>query len=177
MTETSFTIPVVETKRLVLRAHSADDLDHSFALWSHPTTARFIGALTTTRAEAWQRLLRYPGLWAVLGFGYWAVFDKTSGEFIGECGFADFHRDITPSLRGIPELGYAVMPNAHGTGIASEMVSGAQDWIDTAMNCPRCVAIINPENAASIRVAEKSGYTVWQDTEFGGKPVRLFERR
>ena len=126
MTETSFTIPVVETKRLVLRAHSADDLDHSFALWSHPTTARFIGALTTTRAEAWQRLLRYPGLWAVLGFGYWAVFDKTSGEFIGECGFADFHRDITPSLRGIPELGYAVMPNAHGTGIASEMVSGAQ---------------------------------------------------
>ncbi|MAL08824.1 MAG: GNAT family N-acetyltransferase [Maricaulis sp.] len=176
MTEFTFTIPVVETERLILRGHTAEDAGHSFALWSHPTTARFIGPIAASPGDAWLRMLRYPGLWAVLGFGYWAVFEKSSGDFVGECGFADFHRDISPSLRGIPELGYALMPDFHGKGFASEMVRGAQGWIDQARNRPRCAAIIDPANTASIRVAESAGYKRWQDTEFSGKPVRLYER-
>lgn len=177
MTEPRFSIPVVETERLILRAHTADDAPHSHALWADETTRRFIGGAKATPGEAWLRMLRYPGLWAFLGYGYWAVTEQGSGRFVGECGFADFHRDMTPSIRGLPELGYAMIPDTHGKGYATEAVLAAQDWIDRKLNRPRCAAIISPENTASIRVAEKAGYAVLTNTEFGGKPVTLYERR
>lgn len=177
MTEDCIAIPVIETERLVLRAHRAEDAPHSHALWADETTRRYIGGATATPTDAWLRMLRYPGLWAILGYGYWAVVERDGGRFVGECGFADFHREMTPSIRGIPELGYAFVPAVHGRGYAGEAVRAAQGWIDSALGRPRCAAIINPENTASIRVAERAGYTVWQATEFAGKPVILYERR
>ncbi|MEN0652093.1 MULTISPECIES: GNAT family N-acetyltransferase [Hyphobacterium] len=177
MTEDTFSIPVLETERLILRGHRAEDAPHSYALWAHETTQRYIGSMTSSPGDAWLRMLRYPGLWAILGFGFWAVIEKDCGRFVGECGFADFCRAMTPSIRGLPELGYAITPDAHGKGYATEAVLGAQAWIDRARNRPRCVAIINPHNTASIGVAVKAGYTAWQETEFGGKPVTVYERR
>lgn len=177
MTEDTFSIPVVETERLILRGHRAEDAPHSYALWAHETTQRFIGAMTSSPGDAWLRMLRYPGLWAILGFGYWAVTEKDGGRFVGECGFADFCRDITPSIRGLPELGYAIIPDVHGKGYATEAVLGAQAWIDRAWPGKRCVAIINPDNTASIGVAAKAGYTLAQNTKFNGKAVSLYERR
>ena len=41
---------------------------------------------------------------------------------MGEVGFADMKREITPSLEGMPEIGWALMPVAQGKGIASEAV-------------------------------------------------------
>ena len=49
-----------------------------------------IGGKPFTREESWARLLRYGGLWSLLGYGYWAVRDKESGRFAGELGFAGF---------------------------------------------------------------------------------------
>ena len=39
-----------------------------------------------TREEAWARLLRYAGHWALLGYGFWLVEDRTTGSFVGEVG-------------------------------------------------------------------------------------------
>lgn len=176
MTDQTFVIPEVETERLILRGHTADDAPHSYALWAHETTQRFIGAMASSPGDAWLRMLRYPGLWAIMGFGYWAVTEKATGRFVGECGFADFCRDITPSIRTLPELGYAIVPDAHGKGYATEAVLGAQGWMDTARPGAKCVAIIDPENIASIGVAKKAGYSLWEETRFNGKPVSLFSR-
>ena len=53
-------------------------------------------------------LVRFPlfdhGLWSLLGFGYWAIEEKAAGGFVGELGFADFKRDIEPSLGRIAQV-------------------------------------------------------------------------
>ena len=90
--------PALDTARLTLRAHTAADLDDCAALWADPTVVRHIGGRPFTAEETWARVLRYAGLWALVGFGYWVARDRSSGRFVGELGLADFRRAFDPPL-------------------------------------------------------------------------------
>lgn len=169
-------IPTLETGRLRLRAYRADDFDSHAALWADPAVTRFIGAHPITREQAWTRFLRYAGSWQMLGFGFWAVEEKTTGHFLGEAGFHDMKRELTPSLDGTLETGWAFMPEAQGKGIATETVGAVLAWGGAAYPGRRVTCIINPDNAASRRVAEKSGFREFGRTTYHGAPVVLFER-
>ncbi len=169
-------VPVIETARLRLRAHRADDLAACAAMWAEPAVTRYIGGKPATRQETWTKLLRYAGLWSLLGYGYWALEDRATGGFIGELGFADFMRDMEPSLDGRPEIGWALASHAHGNGYASEAVAAAVAWGDGAFGTVRTVCLIGPENVASIRVAEKCGYREFARAEYKGEATILFER-
>src|SRR5690606_12863438 len=96
-------VPVLETPRLRLRAHRAGDHAASNALGSAPGVIEHIGGRVFTAEENWRRLLQYRGLWDLLGYGYWAVEDKAGGDYVGDVGFADFAREVTPSLAGMLE--------------------------------------------------------------------------
>lgn len=168
--------PVIETQRLRLRPHRLEDFEDCFAMWSDPLVTRYIGGRPSTPEEVWGRILRYCGHWTLLHYGYWAVEEKTSGRFVGELGFADYLREIEPSLRGIPEIGWALAPWCHGKGYATEGVLAAVAWADAHLNAERTACLIAPENTPSIRVAQKCGYHEWQATEYKGQPTLLFER-
>jgi RimJ/RimL family protein N-acetyltransferase len=74
-------IPVIETERLRLRGHHADDLRCCIAIWAEGAVPRFIGGKPLTEAETWLRMLRHVGHWELLGFGYWAVEERSTGSF------------------------------------------------------------------------------------------------
>ncbi|HEX8394942.1 MAG TPA: GNAT family N-acetyltransferase [Longimicrobium sp.] len=156
--DTSATIPVLHTARLTLRGHTLADFDESRALWADPLVTRYIGGRPFTAEEVWARLLRYAGLWALLGYGYWVVRETATGRFVGEAGLADFHRDITPSIGGAPEAGWVLAPWAHGQGFATEVVGAVLRWSDAHLPAQRTVCLIDPGNLASVRVAEKCGF-------------------
>jgi len=167
---------MIETDRLRLRRHVADDLAASWAMWSDPLVYRHILTAPSNEQQAWSRLLSYAGLWALLGFGYWAVDERSTGAFVGEIGFADFRRDVTPSIRGLPEMGWVLASAHHGNGYATEGVQAALGWADRNLSAARTVCLINPENAPSIRVAQKAGYAQTHQTTFNTIPTLMFER-
>jgi RimJ/RimL family protein N-acetyltransferase len=121
-------------------------------------------------------LLRYVGHWALLGFGYWAAEEKTTGNFVGEIGFADYKRDLEPSLKGVPEIGWVIASQAHGKGYATEAVRAAVAWSDAHFQSARTACIIAPENVASIHVATKCGYREFKRTTYKGQPTLMFVR-
>jgi RimJ/RimL family protein N-acetyltransferase len=162
---------VLETDRLIMRPHVLADYDDSFAMWSDSEVTRFIGGQASTREEVWARLLRYAGHWALLGFGYWVVRDKASGSFVGEVGFANFRRAIEPPLDDMPEVGWALMPAAHGRGYATEAVHAALRWADAKWPAADTACIVAPDNTASLRVAQKCGYVEWAHGSYKGKPT------
>lgn len=166
----------LETDRLWLRGHHLRDFQPMLQMWGDAEVTHFIGGKPSTRDEVWNRLLRYVGHWAVLGYGYWALEEKATGAFVGEIGFADFKRDMQPSFEGIPELGWALAAPAHGKGYATEAVRTAIDWGRGHFNGARIVCMISPENAASIRVAEKCGFRQFGETNYKGAASLLFER-
>ena len=169
-------IPALETVRLHLRAHRVEDFPECARMWSDPNVTRNIRSTPFNAEETWSRLLRYIGHWTLLGFGYWVIELKETGTFLGEVGFADYKRDLTPSLEGTPEIGWALAAHAHGRGFATEAVSAVITWGDSHFGAKRTACIIAPENAASIRVAEKCGYREFQRTTYHGSPTLVFVR-
>jgi RimJ/RimL family protein N-acetyltransferase len=169
-------VPLLDTARLLLRGHTLDDFELCAAMWADPLVTRHIGGRPFTREEVWSRLLRYVGHWQALGFGYWCVCDKTSGRFIGEAGFGNFQRAITPAFGDAPEIGWAFVAAAHGQGYATEVVQALTAWGDQHFPASRTVCMINPENTASRRVAEKCGYRYFAQTTYHGATTELFER-
>lgn len=167
---------MIETSRLILRAHHKNDFNAMLAMWSNDQVVRFIGGKPSTRQQTWARLLGYAGHWQLMGFGFWAVEERSSGNFIGELGFADFKRDLTPSIEGIPELGWALTPTVHGRGYATEALTAALDWGKANLSSATSVCIISPENAPSLRVAEKIGFRETAKVIYNDSPILLFSR-
>jgi len=170
------TIPALETERLMLRAHRLEDFAACASLWADPIVTRYIGGVPLTAEESWARLLRYAGHWAMLGFGYWVAEDKATGAFLGELGFADLKRDLDPPLGDIPEAGWVFSPAAHGHGYATEALCAIVAWGDAHFTSQRTACLIHPENAASIRLAEKCGYRETLSTTYKSKPAVVFFR-
>ena len=168
--------PVLTTERLILRETRLEDFEPSVTLWSDETVVRHISGVPSSRSDSWGRLIRLPGLWALLGYGYWSVLERESGRFVGQAGLADFKREMTPSIEGVPEAGYVFSPDCHGKGYATEAMSAILGWADEVLEAERSCAIINPDNHASIRVAQKLGFDRSEAAQFAGKTVSLFWR-
>jgi RimJ/RimL family protein N-acetyltransferase len=172
----SVQIPIIETARLKLRGHCLEDFDACAAMWADPLVTRFVGGKPFTREETWAKVLRYVGHWSLLGFGYWAVEDRATRSFVGEVGFADFKRDLQPSLEHMPEMGWVLASSVHGRGYATEAVQAALTWGDTHFESSRTACLIHPDNLASIRVAEKCGYRELRRSTYKGHIAVVFAR-
>lgn len=170
------TCPVLLTARLTLRAHRVADHADSLWLWSDPDVARHIGGSPSTAEEVWSRIMRYGGLWPLLGYGYWHVSETATGRFLGEAGLADFRRTLEGVGAFAPEAGWAFVPAAHGQGYAREAVSAILAWADATLSDARTVCMIAPANAPSVRLAERLGYRPLPGSTYRGQETLLFER-
>lgn len=169
--------PVIVTERLTLKASELSDFDDSVAMWSDPQVTRFVGGRPSTPEESWARLLRSRGLWPLFGFGYWAVRETATGRYVGEVGFADFHREISPSFFGLPEMGWVLASWCHGQGYGTEAVTAGLAWIDQTLAPPRVPCIIDPGNAPSLALARKTGFRLVTETAYKDAPILLLERK
>jgi RimJ/RimL family protein N-acetyltransferase len=169
-------VPTLTTARLTLRGHTIADFAESAAMWGDPEVTRYIGGRPFSEEEAWARLLRYIGHWALLGFGYWVVRETATNRFVGEVGFVDYRREMTPPLAGAPEIGWVLAPAVHGHGFAAEAVGAILAWGETRFRGARTVCLIDPGNARSIRLAEKCGYRELIRTTYRGEPTIVLER-
>jgi RimJ/RimL family protein N-acetyltransferase len=170
-------IPILETERLRLRGHRIDDFTQCAAMWADPVVTQYVGGKPFTAEETWAKLLRYAGHWGLLGYGYWVIEDKNTEEFFGEVGFADYKRELQPPLQSVPEIGWALASRAHGRGYATEAVRAVVAWGDEEFKSASTACIIAPDNASSIRVAVKCGYTELQSATYMGWPRLVFIRQ
>ena len=166
--------PILTTDRLILRAHTAADFPGCYTLWSDPDVTRFIGGRPSTQEEVWSRILRYVGHWEVLNYGYFLVTERQTGAVVGEFGLADFRRNVVPPFGDTPEAGWVMLPQYHGKGLAQEALTAVLAWADQTM--PRTVCMIHPDNAPSLKLAAKLGYTEYARGQYGEHTPILLER-
>ena len=84
-------------------------------------------------------------------YAVWFIRLKT-GETVGDYCFKGLGRD------GNVEIGYGIYPEYWGRGYATEAVIAAVDWALKQPGVERIEAETDPDNKASQRVLEKSGF-------------------
>ena len=145
---------ILETKRLVLRHQVLQDLDALWALYCDPEIIRYIPDAPRSRAEAKEELEwhmnghpRFPEL------GLWATIHKETGKFIGRCGLLPWTIDGRHEV----EVAYTIARDYWGQGLATEAAQAILNYGFEQLNLSRLVSLIDAENIASQRVAEKIG--------------------
>lgn len=167
--------PTLTTERLLLTGNAPEDLDARAAMWAEPAVYRMIGGKPRSREEVWIRLLRSIGQWAAFGYGSWVIRSRRDGAFLGEVGLLEARRAIEPSIDDAPEAGWTLVTAAHGQGYAREALTAALGWVD-AHGIARTRCIIDPDNAASLRLAARVGYGDGVEGRYNDAPVRILER-
>jgi RimJ/RimL family protein N-acetyltransferase len=171
---TSRSMVVLETERLTLRDAVLDDAEFMLRLLNEPSFLRFIGDRGVRTLEDAQRYIadRLIESYVRNGFGLWVVERKESPGPIGICGLVK--RDALPD----PDIGFAFLPEYWFSGYAFESAASVTAYAFGLLGLPRLLAVVNADNAASIRLLEKLGLRFVRTIALssGEEPVRLFER-
>nr|WP_319947197.1 GNAT family N-acetyltransferase [uncultured Shimia sp.] len=159
---TTFTIPTLETQRLILRAPCEADFDAEAAFYASDDS-KFVGG-PKRPDETWRLLACLIGHWAMRGYGFWALQDKTTGAYVGRVGLWN------PLGWPEPEIGWTLMPQAIGKGFATEAAIAARDYAYGTLGWQTVISLIDEENTASKAVAERLGAkfeTTYEHPAFG----------
>lgn len=148
-----------ETERLTLRRFTVDDVDNLVGLDSDPEVMlRITGGRATPREEIEAEVLpaflgyyrRYPG------FGFWAIIEKSTGQFLGWIHF----RPAVGEPQDVPELGYRLKKSAWGKGYAAEGSAAVIERGFREFGVRRVRAETMAVHTGSRRVMEKCGMTL-----------------
>lgn len=153
---------VIETERLALREMSEADAGVVLEILNDPDFKRFVGDRGVRTVEEAARYIdeRFVEGYRRNGFGLWLAETKDEKVPVGICGL------VTRKELGVVEVGYAFLPQFRGRGYAFEAASAALRHARDVLGLPRLYAIVDPENAVSVRVLEKLGMRFEQSVKF-----------
>lgn len=152
-------IPTVITPRLILRPFTPGDLDAYYTeIQRDPVVMQFlIGRAPRSREETARRIDFIIGHYCTYGFGIWAVMEKASGAFMGQCGLNTIDAsDMADGQPGV-EIAYALGQRWWGHGYATEGVRAALAWGFDIHGLETIWGVAYPENHASRHVMTKAG--------------------
>jgi RimJ/RimL family protein N-acetyltransferase len=163
-------LPSFETQRLLVRPRQIADLNVCLAMDRDPAVLRYLDVPWRTPQEHRQFLINritraYPD-----GLGYWSVVLKlVPAAFIGWVLLIPYDA-AGPEI----EIGWRFLRSAWGNGFASEAsLPVLRHGFETA-GLDRVVADIHPDNAASLRVAEKLGLRFIGERKTKGRMLRSY---
>jgi RimJ/RimL family protein N-acetyltransferase len=177
MSFTDLAIPTLETDRLILRGPREADVEAMVAIWQDPVVMAYFHGKPLTRQDIWARFLKGLGLWALRGFGLFAIEERATGAYIGTAGAFEVKREMIPRIEDMPEVGWTLAARFHGKGYATEAVRAALAWTDEKLGHPEMFCIVAPANEASVRVAEKCGFRHLYETIYEEVETLVMKRR
>ncbi len=180
--------PTLATERLILRGFQRADFEAIYRIGADESITRYMGGPVIVRSAAWEKFLRGPAMWPMLGYGMWIIERRSDGAVLGQIGFADFMREMEPPLADVPEMAWVLgggilggggKETSLGQGYGSEALAAVLAWGDAHLGAdkyPKFQCIIAPENIPSLRLAQKFGFAEIRRTDYKDSMVVVLER-
>jgi RimJ/RimL family protein N-acetyltransferase len=144
------------TERLILRRPKDSDLEPFALLCADPEVMRYIGSgRALDRGSAERSFAIIQAHWGAHGSGLRSAISREDGEYLGFVGLA-----VVPARSvagGETEIGWRLRRAAWGKGLATEGALVVRDNAFQELGVRTLVSLIQPDNHASRRVAEKIG--------------------
>jgi 2'-hydroxyisoflavone reductase len=162
-----------ETERTIVREFREGDADEAFIFYSDPEVMKFIGKGDThisenQKDEVIQRRQKYyrehPGL------GIWAVIEKETGMLIGHTALIELNNNGVTEV----EVAYLLRKDKWGKGFATELADATIKYGFDKLDLEKIVAVVYPENKASIKVLEKCQMVTSGKIEYSGLNIPYY---
>ncbi len=171
------TAPVLTTARFELWRPALRDLPDLYDLTLDDETRRFLGQFVPTEMDAFNRLHRNAGSWALHGYGTFMVRPRGADRILANCGVFRSHRGFGQGLDDVAEAGWIVHKDHWGQGVAGEAMQAALAWFDAVHGRQRIACMIEEGHAASDALAGKLGFVPYgRHQPDAGKALVLYER-
>lgn len=154
----------IETKRLILRPLQLADAteffrtvgDNAVMKYWHPGADKSIQATI-------QRIAQIQEHWRIHHFGDWGIIDKHNKQLIG---FSGLHY-----IEDMPEvnIGYALERSKWGQGLGFEVCQTVLEFGLNQLQLFPIVAVISPQNQASIHLMKKCSLVFWKNYTWSGQ--------
>lgn len=142
----------LETERLVIRPWTPADRPAFASVVSDPEVTRYINSgLPYSEKDIDEFLNRQARQLAEYDVCMGALVEKASGRIVGIAGTQPL------GTTGQYEIGWIMERAVWGRGYATEAGGAAMEYVFRTLDRPRVVAIIDPPNEASKRVAARLG--------------------
>ncbi len=141
--------PTLTTERLTLRPQRRSDFDLLVELYT-TDRSRFVGGRRAP-AVVWRDFMNSVGHWPICGMGGWAIDITATGQCIGEVAVC------RPPEYPETEIGWVLFEGFERQGFALEAAKAARDYARLTIASPSLVSYIDPDNAPSIKLAQRLG--------------------
>ncbi|NNE79748.1 MAG: GNAT family N-acetyltransferase [Silicimonas sp.] len=153
-------MPELTTSRLVLRRPKPSDYSAAREFYLSERSKYAGGGIGTTDSKAFVIFAAMLGHWEIRGFGTYVALRNDTGSLVG--GFGPHFPDGRPER----ELGWCIWdPAQEGLGFAFEATLALRNFVYGDLNWKTVVSYIHPDNAHSVRLAEKLGCSLDPDAE------------
>lgn len=166
------TSPVVpyemRTERLELRAFTESDGPVLADLYADPEVARYIGGDRLTPDTVHAQARTFCSVWHTHGYGQSILLDRSTGEVVGRVGLHPW-----PMWDEL-ELGWVLARRSQHRGLAQEAAEAWLGWAAAIRPASYLTAVIDPDNAASIRLAVHLGFAFGRSDDTAWAPVHVY---
>jgi RimJ/RimL family protein N-acetyltransferase len=161
---------ILASKRLLLRPIEPNDIPHLVKLWTDPSVTQYLGGPRDVEFL----VKHFEADWlsaAPPKFDQWPVIEKASNRLVGYCGLLDKKVEGQIEI----ELVFVFCRSVWGKGYATEIAEVLKRHAFERLGLSHLIALIDPQNRPSERVAVKLGMRFAHNTKRpGGKVVKVF---
>lgn len=159
---------MMDSDRLIFTRFQAAEFEHYAGLMMHPDVMRYITGEPLSQEQAAKRFQKVmKDNESRADIGWFGVYHKLDQSFVGLAKLVDFgdHR---------AEAGYALLPAYWGQRYASEMLETMVALAKEVGEFDVLIGVVDPENAASIRILEKQGFIFYESLPRDGETVHHY---
>lgn len=155
---------LLETKRLIVKSTSLDNLENVYALYSDPDVMRYVGRGVKTYEESLEAIKEIIQHQGKHGFSSGDVYEKETGLYVGRAGLIYLEmKDNQPDI----EVGYILHKQFWNKGYATELAKAFLEWVFKNLLVNKLVAVVPLENTRSRHVLEKVGMSYVGNIRYG----------
>ncbi|MEE5124050.1 GNAT family N-acetyltransferase [Pseudomonas alliivorans] len=158
------------TDRLVLRDFEVADVPALAGILGDPHVMRYSVRGVLSEQATCEFVRNCMHAYSADGFGPQAVIEVETNRLIGFCGLNAEQVDQVMEV----EIGYRLAPSYWGRGLASEAALATLRHGFQTLQLASVIAIVQPENIASVRVLHKAGFRDYIHSQYHRLGVRIY---
>ena len=160
---------IIEGDRFYLREYQESDFDDLCEIYADPENMKDFGEVYSK--EKVKHLMDWTFQnYRRFGFGFWAIIDKNSGEFIGDCGLSMQKIDG----EWLPEIGYHIKKQYHNKHYASDAAKLVKEYIFKYYTYPRLYSYTNKGNVGSVKVMQNNNMSFLKEYSEDGETYVVY---